>query len=169
MEEFLLEYLNNCVLSEKSGNIGWFYSKSHVRDNKINLILDLEIFKSTDIKDMDMVFYQDSKNHYFKVRYDIIWQVFESKYNMNYQQIQEFIRGILERDFKLGGYTAKAMNKPVVLLLERDFKLGGYTACKCREFQIRWLYYQDLIEASLHPTGKRFQIRWLYYTPFSYI
>jgi hypothetical protein len=48
---------------------------------------------------------QDGKNRYFYVRYDEIWSVFETKYSMEYADIQAFIKNVVETDLKLGSIT----------------------------------------------------------------
>ena len=49
--------------------------------------------------------YQDGKNREFYVRYDDIWSVFETKYSMEYADIQAFIKNAVETDLKLGSIT----------------------------------------------------------------
>ena len=48
---------------------------------------------------------QESKNGYFNVKYDEIWSVFETRFELDYQQIQVFIQGEVEKLLKLDGLT----------------------------------------------------------------
>ena len=48
---------------------------------------------------------QDNKNKYFWIRYEDFWQVFETKFNMNYKETQAFLNGMLEKHLKLEGFT----------------------------------------------------------------
>ena len=105
-EEFLLNYLNNCIqVVNKDGNIGWYYSENSARNNKIAEMLEEE--KDLSIEDCRILFYQDEKYKGFWVDYEEIWSIFESKYSMNYLQIHAFVKDVLERDFKLRGYTPR--------------------------------------------------------------
>src|SRR3989304_5142583 len=42
-------------------------------------------------KDEEWIFQQDYKNDTLWVSYHVVWQVFEEKYGLNYQQIKDFI------------------------------------------------------------------------------
>lgn len=53
----------------------------------------------------DWLFSLNNKKNEFWVSYIQIWSVYESKYNLKYQQIKELIEGILEEHFKLEGFT----------------------------------------------------------------
>jgi len=50
---------------------------------------------------------QDLKNTEFWFNYDKIWSVFESKFGMNYSEIQSFMNGMVEKHFKIRGVTTK--------------------------------------------------------------
>src|ERR1039458_7134151 len=94
-EEFLINYLNNCIqATDIYGNIGWFYSKSKVRNNKIAEMLGEE--KDLSIEDCKLLFYQDEKNKDFWVDYNEIWSIFQSKYSMKYQQTQALMKDVIE-------------------------------------------------------------------------
>ena len=59
------------------------------------------------LKNGEVLFEQDLKNERFWCKHSTIWSVFETEYSMNYSQIQLFIKGILERRFKMGALTPK--------------------------------------------------------------
>jgi hypothetical protein len=48
---------------------------------------------------------QDLKNTEFWFNYDKIWSVFESKFGMNYSEIQSFMNGMVEKHFKIRRVT----------------------------------------------------------------
>ena len=75
---FLLEMLDGCEL-------------------KINEYFPNSVFY---IKDGIFLFEQNKKNSYLCVDYYLIWSVFESKYSMNHQQIQVFIKHTLKNPLK---------------------------------------------------------------------
>ena len=57
---------------------------------------------------------QDLKNKDFWFHYNGIWSVFESSFDLNYQQTQDFLRSMLEVHLNLRGYTPESftLHKP---------------------------------------------------------
>jgi hypothetical protein len=53
---------------------------------------------------------QDLKNADFWFDYDKIWSVFESKFGMNYNEIKSFMNGMVEKHFKMKGFTTCIVN-----------------------------------------------------------
>jgi hypothetical protein len=51
------------------------------------------------------LFDQDKKTMYFYINYDKIWSVFEKEFSLNYQEIKDFMSGMVEKHFKLKDYT----------------------------------------------------------------
>ena len=49
--------------------------------------------------------YQDSEERYFYCYYNLVWYIFENKYKLNYFEIQEFIKSMVEQHLKLGVIT----------------------------------------------------------------
>jgi len=47
--------------------------------------------------------YQGSEKTHFFCDYDLVWSIFEKKYKLNYNEIQEFIKSMVEQYLKLGG------------------------------------------------------------------
>ena len=60
------------------------------------------------------LFDQDKKYKYFYISYDNIWSVFELKFNLNYQEISDFMKGMVDKHFKLKGYTPVRVREPKV-------------------------------------------------------
>lgn len=57
------------------------------------------------MKDGKYFFEQDFKRNYLWCSYNNVWSIFESKYGLEYNEIQSFIRDMVEQHFKLGGLT----------------------------------------------------------------
>ena|SRR3970040_1586539 len=82
-------------------------------DRFLELIDDLEIKidkkiypKSTFFFKGDvLLFEQDSKNDTFWCNYYEIWSVFGKEYHMKYEEIQSFIKNMMERHFKMKVFT----------------------------------------------------------------
>ena len=70
------------------------------------------------IKDPDSIFYfegddwifeQDFKNGYFWCQYDKVWSVFETDHGLNYNEIRDFVKTMLEKYFKCSVLTPVGM------------------------------------------------------------
>src|ERR1035437_3268490 len=48
------------------------------------------------VKNEEIIMIQDSKNKVFYIRYAGFWSVFESRYGLNYFEIQSFTKDMLE-------------------------------------------------------------------------
>jgi len=55
--------------------------------------------------DGDIIMRQDLKNGYLRIIYEGFWSVFSNKYQLNYQQIQCFMRYMMGRHLKLEALT----------------------------------------------------------------
>jgi len=51
------------------------------------------------------IYQQDYKNGYLWVRYTLVWEVFEKKYKLSYQQIEDFIYSWVETNTNWQGLT----------------------------------------------------------------
>jgi hypothetical protein len=62
------------------------------------------------------------------------WEVFEDEYSMDYDEIQTFIKNMMERHFNLKGVTPFCGNFVPSGLMERHFNLKGVTpqSAECR-------------------------------------
>ncbi len=54
---------------------------------------------------------QDLKNAIFWFNHEKIWSVFESKFDMKYNDIQSFMNGMVEEHFKMRGVTTSSNSK----------------------------------------------------------
>jgi hypothetical protein len=76
--------------------------KENLKKDFIELLEDCTIsFDSDDIeyrKDGNLLFYYRKNNNIFRVQYDI-WSTFYSKYNLNDQELEDLLAGIVEEVF----------------------------------------------------------------------
>jgi hypothetical protein len=49
--------------------------------------------------------YQGSEEKYLWVDFDLVWFVFKIKYNLNYDEVQSFIKSMVEKHLKLSEVT----------------------------------------------------------------
>jgi len=70
---------------------------------------------------------QDFKNAAFWFHYDKIWSVFESKFDMKYNDIQSFMKGMVEKHFKIRGITTRLESLATQSRVEKHFKIRGIT------------------------------------------
>ncbi len=56
-------------------------------------------------KDGKYICEYDWKRNYFWFSYSKVWSVFETEFSPNYQEIKEFLNGMVEEHFKLKGVT----------------------------------------------------------------
>jgi hypothetical protein len=49
--------------------------------------------------------YQDSEKKYFYCDYYLVWNIFEVKYKLNYDEIRAFIKSMIEQHLKLSEVT----------------------------------------------------------------
>ena len=61
------------------------------------------------------------------VRYNHVWEIFREEFNMEYSDIQIFIKGQVEEHFKLKGVTPMKKHFTTQLQVEEHFKLKGVT------------------------------------------
>ena len=73
-------------------------------DSKIDVI---NYFNSQD----EWLINYNKKNVYTYIRWKYIWSVFKEEYNMNYNEIQAFIKDMLLIHFKLRGVTPRYICK----------------------------------------------------------
>jgi hypothetical protein len=61
-------------------------------------------------KDGEILFEPNNKSNNLWVSYSKIWSVFKSKFNMEFNEIQRFIKCEVENNLNWKGYTPKKMN-----------------------------------------------------------
>ena len=71
-------------------------------------------------QDKKWIIEQDLKNDWFFLQYYIIWSFFQSKFGINYQQIQQFTKILLESNLNLRVTITKEKAWSRLLLLENN-------------------------------------------------
>jgi len=88
-----------------------------------------EIYNSKELNQQKMIANyrfgseQYLKNTKFWIDYDKTWSVFESKFGMNYAEIQSFMNGMVEKHFKMRGVTTTAEIIRIPKSVEKHFKM----------------------------------------------
>jgi hypothetical protein len=101
-ETFVKEFQHNLALLKDKTSI------DPQEQQFIDLIKDCSIktdqekypFSIFLIQDDKYMFYYNWKNDIFWCQYDRIWSVFESKFNISYQNWKDFISNMVEKHFK---------------------------------------------------------------------
>ena len=78
------------------------------------------------IKNKEILLEKDIKNKYFYIKYTNFWSIFESKYKVDYADIQSLTRDRLEEALKLEGYKTRKQFRQSSFQLEEALKLEGY-------------------------------------------
>ena len=66
-------------------------------------------------KDGVILFEQDLKDGWLICNFELVWSIFEKEYNMNYKEIQSFIKNILETRLNCKGLTPQNGNHAIAL------------------------------------------------------
>lgn len=66
---------------------------------------------------------QDLENHDFFLNNKQIWSVFESKFNMEYDDVKSFMNGVVKKYFKMRGITTIRANSVFYTDIEKHFKI----------------------------------------------
>lgn len=77
---------------------------------------------------------QDYKNGNLWIRYSLIWEVFEKKYKLNYEQIRDFISSWVETNLNWKGFTPVRLQIEAFLRVETNLNWRGLTPKKCFDF-----------------------------------
>jgi GH35 family endo-1,4-beta-xylanase len=74
-------------------------------------------------RDGRWIFDYDKENGFFWVNNSLVWSVFESEFEFNYEQIKELIKGRVEEHFKLKNVTPLKIFCCQSFVVEEHFKL----------------------------------------------
>ena len=106
-----LEKYNNFLFGFKNENC-LFAINSNTKLNKKKIL--------SIIKNNNLGFKQELKNCLFWINHEKVWSIFESKFNMNYDEIQLFAKNIIEKYFRILIFKTLMMNKKLTLQVEKD-------------------------------------------------
>ena len=70
---------------------------------------------------------QDEKNGHFWCSYQHYWSVFENEYGLNYTEVQEFTKDMVEKHFKMKVLTPLGGLDNLSLQVEKHFKMKVLT------------------------------------------
>ena len=105
--EYLDEWFNKCIPFKHDyydQYINYVYSENLCRLKKMDKLYGKKSEYSTDDSCI-CLFQQDLKNRWFRINYKQIWSIFESKYNLKYQQIQLITTSWVNQHDKMKEYT----------------------------------------------------------------
>ena len=106
-------FLNNLILPKSYKRRIIFEKKLSKEKEMENLFLEFAVDLKIKIdekeypnrvflfKNDEFYFHFDLENRIFYFNYDKIWSIFKSKFELNYNDIQPFMKYMLERHFKL--------------------------------------------------------------------
>ena len=77
--------------------------------------------------DDEIIFKYDQESEILWVDYIIIWSVFEDRFGMEYDEIRELIKPMVEEHYKLGSVTPGLWLYPGLSLVEDHYKLESVT------------------------------------------
>jgi hypothetical protein len=92
----------------------WFKSLLHGLQIEIDDSNPDSVFYKKDGKQF-FELYQDSEKTYFYCNYDLVWAIFNNKYNLNYDETQSFIRNMIEQHLKLNKVTPRPTFSPSLM------------------------------------------------------
>lgn len=72
-------------------------------------------------KDKEILFEYNSKNKQLWLSYNLIWQVFIFEYSMSDEQIEVFIKGMVEEHFNCVGIKPSCAPHSITILVEAHF------------------------------------------------
>ena len=96
----------------------------------LDKIKDLTIFTYTDScydymnSKGEFVFEQNEKNDTLWVRYEGFWSVLETKYLLNYDDIQDIIKGMIETIYKMKVETSSILYRSIISMVETAYKMS---------------------------------------------
>jgi hypothetical protein len=132
MDNFLLEYLDNCVLLGSENKIYWVYNRIISRENKLNGILDLDI--TEDISDSKVIFEHDLSGK-FTILYYQIYKDCKNIHGGNILDNIDFLRGFINEYLKVNPIylNNELINiKPIAIILTnsdistKDYNIDSY-------------------------------------------
>jgi hypothetical protein len=132
IDEFktILEQVNNLVSNVETTEVMKDFCTEEQRET-FNEIVNKITGTKKSYKHPNSVFYmvgdsvymeQDLKTNDFYIRYYGFWRVFETKFDLNYYEISELLRGLLEHHLKCEVNTTRWSSWIAIKLLEHHLK-----------------------------------------------
>jgi len=97
LKKWFWNKFNGCYKVKHSNydDVFYFYDEQFIRQKKLSRIIGEELVYPNEVKGI-CLFEQDQKNGYLWCDRDEIWSFFENNFSTNYQEIQSFIKELLE-------------------------------------------------------------------------
>lgn len=113
--------MNSIIRKLEIYELSGFASSSTIKLNNwiINMFTDLTIAKQEDgtllyLKGTHQLILQNLKHKKLYVSYTKIWDIFETKYSLDYEQIQETIKYLMFKYYKLKNYVPYEKHNTIV-------------------------------------------------------
>jgi len=107
IKEDFLHHFNQSIKVKQGNSIFYLYDKDLILKYKINQINNtkFKLLENIKWKDDIVLFEQDKNSKYFWIKYDKYWEKIESKYSLNYNEIRNIIKHILNNNTICKQYT----------------------------------------------------------------
>ena len=128
LKEWFLYKLYGCYPvkhDDYPNNIFWFYDEQFIRKLKLCKLNNKEVSLPLKVKGV-CLFDQDLKNEILWCDYDKIWSFFYKEYRNNYDDVQSFIKNVLEEEAKLNVYTPEDARCHDRAWLKEESKINVY-------------------------------------------
>ena len=111
-----------------------FGNKNHVIDKFNEITKDLKFINENVYKDHgqefifynknnEWIFYQDVKSRYFGCNYSLYWSFFENEFNLEFKEIRDLTKYLVEETLKVKVGKPKEMTKNPLKVVEETLKL----------------------------------------------
>ena len=112
-ESELKNIIENIIKEEEKSDVVKDLEKRWAMEDEFRKIMK-DVIEKTYQDYPDKIYYVDKNDNYTYMKYDQktkyvlidyykLWSVFQSKYGLNYLETRDFFKGILKRDYNLGG------------------------------------------------------------------
>ena len=119
IKESLLDKLQGPTKEEVWKYVGYEKTFDTPEEFFLEVIKDIKIRPQTKYpdsifweKDGEIIFQQDLKNMVLWVKYNTIWKIFDKVFCMEYSEIQELIKSMVEEHLNWKGFTPGCARRP---------------------------------------------------------
>ncbi len=127
LKKWFWNKLNSCYKvkhCDYQNHTYYFYDEQFIRQKKLSRIVGEEIIYPSKVVGI-CLFDQELKNEYLYCNYKEIWSFFETNLSSNYQEIQSFIKELLEEHDKLSASIPRICSSTTRHYLEEHDKLSA--------------------------------------------
>lgn len=139
-KESLIKYLTEIVSDNKTKT-----KEQLIEEFFLSILYSLRIQinknypNSIFYKKNDLIFIeQNFKNKCFYFRYPDFWSVFETKFKLNYREVQNILKDLLKKHFQIENFKTNTQNKMLMsflgkLLIIDEFTVKHLSIISCEE------------------------------------